>query len=41
MLDPDKGKHIMGECPAAVEKRLTGRPALAQAVEQAIASTAV
>jgi hypothetical protein len=35
MLDPDTGKHIMGECPTAAEKGNGSQPVLAQAVDQA------
>jgi DNA-binding transcriptional LysR family regulator len=41
MLDPDTGKHTIGECPTAAEKPKAVQPGLAQAVVQTIASTTV
>ena len=34
MLDPDTGKHTIGECPEAAEKRKTVRPTVAQSIAQ-------
>ena len=34
MLDPDIGKHTIGECPEATEKRNAARPAVAQSIAQ-------
>jgi hypothetical protein len=41
MLDPETGKHTIGECPTAAEKPKAVQPGLAQAVVQTIASTTV
>jgi hypothetical protein len=34
MLDPDTGKHTIGECPEAAEKRKTVRTTIEQSIAQ-------